>query len=221
MHVLEAIERRRSVRAYSNRPVDPEILRRLVEAAHQAPSSWNLQPWEFIVVTDPEVKKRLRVAANNQAQVEEAGAVFVCLGSLQQQDALADRIERAIPPDATEERRARVRRTVTKMRADDEFRKIHVLTNTYIGISFLVLAAESFGLSSVWMGGFDGEQVKEILGIPEGFYVASLVSVGYPAEDYVPGPRNRRPVEEILHWNQFGRHGLQVPSCGTGGQRVS
>lgn len=208
MHVLEAIERRHSVRTYSDRPVDPAILRKLVEAAHQAPSSRNLQPWEFIVVTDPAVKRELRVAANDQAQVEEAGAVFVCLGSLHQQDALADRIERSIPADATPERIARSMRTVYRMRHDEQLRMMHVLTNTYIGISFLVLAAEALGLSTVWMGGFDAERVKEILLIPEGFYVASLVSVGYPSEEYQPGPRKRRPMEEIQHWNRFGNRTL-------------
>lgn len=204
MNVLEAIERRHSVRTYQERPVPHEILVQLLEAAHQAPSSWNLQPWEFIVVTDPAVKRKLRLAANNQAHVEEAGALFVCLGSLRQQDALADRVEGALPPDATPERTERVMRSVARMRHDHEFRKIHVLTNTYIGISFLVLAAQSFGLGSVWMGGFDADQVKEILGIPDDFFIASLVSVGYPREDHTPPPRKRRSVAEIQHWNHFG-----------------
>lgn len=218
MNVLDAIEQRQSVRTYSNRPVDPEILHKLLEAAHQAPSSWNLQPWEFIVVTDPALKQQLRGAANNQAQVEEAGAVFVCLGSLNQQDALADRIERSIPADATPERVSRSMRTVNRMRLDEEFRKSHVVTNTYIGISFLVLAAQSLGLASVWMGGFDPEKVKAILSIPEGYFVVALVSVGYPAADYTPGPRKRRPVAEIAHWNRFGG---QAPGRAAGGAALS
>lgn len=205
MNVLEAIERRHSVRTYQEKPIETEILIKLLEAAHQAPSSRNLQPWEFIVVTDPAVKRALRGAANDQAQVEEAGALFVCLGSLRQQDALADRIEGSLSPDATPERRERVMRTVARMRTDQEFRRMHVLTNTYIGISFLVLAAQSFGLASVWMGGFNAERVKEILSIPDDYLVASLVSVGYPREEQTQPPRKRRPVEEIQHWNGFGR----------------
>ncbi|MFZ5822758.1 MAG: nitroreductase family protein [Bacillota bacterium] len=205
MNVLDAIERRHSVRTYEERPIPHEILVKILDAAHQAPSSWNLQPWEFVVVTDPEVKRQLRVAANNQAAVEEAGAVFVCLGSLRQQDALADRIERSVPPDATPERVERVMRNVSRMRHDQDFRKTHVLTNTYIGISFLVIAAQSFGLASVWMGGFNADQVKQILGIPDDFFVASLVAVGYPREDATQPPRKRRPLAEIQHWNRFGQ----------------
>lgn len=214
MHVLEAIARRRSVRSYKPEPVPEEILLQLLDAARQAPSSWNLQPWEFVVVTDPEVKKALRAAANQQAQVEQAAAVFVCLGSLRQQDALADRLERSIPADAPPERRERILRVVHRHRHDPEVRKIHVLTNTYIGIAHLVLAAESFGLGTSWMGGFDADQVRALLGIPDEYLVASLVAVGWPADGHAPQPRHRRPLAEIYQWNHF-RQPARSPDLAT------
>jgi len=203
--VLEAIRRRRSVRQFRPDPVPEEMLRTLLDAARLAPSSYNLQPWEFVVVTDPEVRRRLRVAANNQAQVEEAPAVIVCLGSLRQQDALAARLEASLPPDAPPERRERVLKVVRRHKHDPVFRKIHVLTSTYIGVAFLVLAAQSLGLGTCWMGGFDPDKVRALLGIPEDFLVASLVAVGWPAEGLEFRPRQRRPLEEIVHWNHFGR----------------
>lgn len=208
LNVLEAISLRHSVRQFKPDPVPEEILRSLLEAAHQAPSSWNLQPWEFVVVTDPELRQKLSVAANNQAHVAQAGATFVCLGSVRQQDALADRIERAIPPDATPERIERTMRTVNRMRQDEDFRKTHVLTNTYIAVSFLVLAAQSYGLGSVWMGGFDPVKVKTLLNIPDDYFVASLVSVGWPVQEPTPGGHKRRPIEEIASFNQFGNKTL-------------
>ncbi len=204
MNVLEAIAARQSVRSFKPDPIPHETLVQLIEAAHQAPSSWNLQPWEFVVVTDPEIKKQLAVAANNQAHVAQAGATFVCLGSVRQQDALADRIEAGIPVDATPERRERTMRTVNRMRTDQEFRKSHVLNNTYIGISWLVLAAQGMGLHSVWMGGFKADEVKALLGIPADYIVASLISVGYPTDDWQPKPRKRRPLGEVYSLNRFG-----------------
>lgn len=204
MTVLEAIAQRQSVRSFKSEPVPHETLLQLIEAAHQAPSSWNLQPWEFVVVTDPEIKQALAVAANNQAHVAQAGATFVILGSLRQQDALAHRLEASIPADATAERRERTMRTVTRMRTDQEFRKSHVLNSTYISISWLVLAAQSLGLHSVWMGGFRADEVKSLLGVPEDYLVASLVSVGYPSDDWQPKPRKRRPLHEIYSFNRFG-----------------
>ena len=59
MEVLEAIRTRRAIRHYTNKPVPPELIEKLLEAARWAPSSVNSQPWEFIVITDPEIKKRI------------------------------------------------------------------------------------------------------------------------------------------------------------------
>lgn len=204
MQVLDAIEKRRSVRRFLPDPIEDQLLLRLVDAARKAPSSHNLQPWEFILVTDPALRQPLSEAANNQAHVAQAPATFVILGSMPQQDALAARLEAAIPADATEEVRERRMRTVHRHRDDHALRERHVITNTYIGISFLVLAAESLGLSTIWMGGFDAEKVKALLQIPPEYQVVSLVSVGYADPDLVLKPRVRRSVEEITHWNRFG-----------------
>jgi len=203
MNVLEAIALRHSVREYRPEPVPAETLRQLVEAAHLAPSSWNLQPWEFVVVTDPAVKRALRAACADQAQVEAAGAAIVCLGSIRQQDALADRIEASLPPDATPEQQERSRRTVQKMRHDVVFRRSHVITNTYIAIAYLTLAAMEHGLGTCWMGSFDPDMVRALLGIPDEFVVVSVVSVGWPATEPELLPHKRRPVEQALHWNGF------------------
>jgi nitroreductase len=203
MTVLEAIAQRRSVRSYKPDPVPEEMLIRLVEAAHQAPSSRNFQPWEFIIVTDPELKRRLREAANNQAHVEQAGATFICLASFQQLDKVADRLLANIPADATAEYRERVMRTVTRIREDQEFRRSQLLANSYIAIAYLTLAAQEMGLGTVWMGGYDPEKVKAIFDIPDTYLVAALVSVGWPADGLALPPRSRRPLAEIYGVNRL------------------
>jgi nitroreductase len=62
--VFEAIRTRRSIRKYEDKPVEKEKLLKIIEAARLAPSTLNRQPWSFIVVTDPEVKKKLRSSCN-------------------------------------------------------------------------------------------------------------------------------------------------------------
>ena len=66
MDVLEAIKTRRSVREYSSRPIPPELLERMCQALRYAPSACNLQPWRFILVTDPELRGKVAKAANDQ-----------------------------------------------------------------------------------------------------------------------------------------------------------
>lgn len=61
--VLEAIAKRRSVRAYDNKPISRDIINTIIAAANQAPSAMNSQPWRFVIVEDKEMKKKLLQAA--------------------------------------------------------------------------------------------------------------------------------------------------------------
>ncbi|MCW9096546.1 MAG: nitroreductase family protein, partial [Ignavibacteriaceae bacterium] len=62
----EDIKRRRSVRDFSDKPVPIEIIENCIKAAGTAPSGANLQPWHFVVVSDPEIKKKIRIAAEEE-----------------------------------------------------------------------------------------------------------------------------------------------------------
>ena len=72
MEVLEAIRTRRSIRRFKNEPVPPELIEKLLEAGRWAPSSADSQPWEFIIVTDPEIKKRISRSFNIGSFLNEA-----------------------------------------------------------------------------------------------------------------------------------------------------
>lgn len=77
MDVMEAIRRRYSCRSYQPRPIEPEKIQAVLEAARLAPSARNLQDWRFVVVTDPAKKQALGVAANNQTFISQAGAIII------------------------------------------------------------------------------------------------------------------------------------------------
>jgi nitroreductase len=78
MELFKAIEERRSVRAYKDKPVEKEKLDRIFDAARLAPSACNFQEWRFVVVTDHEKRQALMEAANNQQFVGEAPVVLAC-----------------------------------------------------------------------------------------------------------------------------------------------
>lgn len=203
MDVSEAIRIRRSVRAFKPDPVPEEMLVELIAAAREAPSSLNLQPWEFIIVTDDELKKRLPVRGFNEAHVTQAPATIICLASMRQQDRLADAMEASLPLDAAPERRAQILTNVDTLRHNIEFRKAHIVNNTYIGIAWLVMKATELGLGSLWMGGFDARKTKELFQIGDDYEVVSMVAVGYAAEPLTAQPRKRRPLEELYSFNRF------------------
>ena len=81
LSVLDVIKARGSIRSYKDKPIPKQALLDILEAARMAQSADNRQPWEFIVVTDPAIRKKLVQAAGNQSFVGEAAAVLVCLAN--------------------------------------------------------------------------------------------------------------------------------------------
>jgi len=77
MDVMEAIRRRRSIRAYLDKPVEEEKLQAVLEAGRLAPSASNRQEWRYVVVRDPGMRAKLAEAANGQKFVGEAPVVLV------------------------------------------------------------------------------------------------------------------------------------------------
>ena len=173
MDVFEAIKGRRSIRAYRDMDVSQEIVEKLIEAARWAPSAGNIQPWEFIIVRNPETKRRLAEAALRQSFIEEAPVVIVVC--------------------ADEERSARGYGT--------RGRTLYCIQDTAAAIQNIHLAAYALGLGTCWVGAFIEDEARKILNIPEGVRPVAIIPVGYPAES--PSPRSRRPLKEIIHYERF------------------
>jgi len=87
--LLEVIYRRRSVRKYEKKPIPEEILKAILEAGRLAPTAKNLQPWHFIVVRDPEIKRKLIFTDWNNF-IEEASVVIVGCGEMDKKWAVVD-----------------------------------------------------------------------------------------------------------------------------------
>ena len=79
MEVMEAILARRSIRRFKPKPLPEEHLKKILEAAQQAPSAGNKQPWQFVVVRDPDIKDRLGKIARNQTWISNASVIIVAM----------------------------------------------------------------------------------------------------------------------------------------------
>ncbi len=175
MDVFEAIKNRRSVRAFSNQPVSDEEIDRLIDAARWAPSAGNLQPWEFIVVREPEIKHGLCRAAGNQTFIEEAPVVVVVC---------------ADPQRSAKGYRSRGI-------------NLYCLQDTAAATQNMLLTAQAMGLATCWVGAFHEEEARKVLRIPDGVRPVAIVPVGHAAEK--PRARPRRPMNEIVHRETYGR----------------
>jgi nitroreductase len=178
------IRSRWSPRAFSDRAVEPEKLLSLLEAARWAPSSYNHQPWNFIVATKDDATEYNRLLSTlvefNQGWAKNAPVLIL---------------------------------TVAKIRTDDGKTNRHAFHDVGLALENLILQATSLGLFAHQIGGFNPETARETYQIPEDYEPATVVTVGYPGDpqnlpdglrDRELAPRTRKPLTEFVFTEKWG-----------------
>src|SRR5438445_8574376 len=177
---LELMERRRSVRHFSDEPVPAELIENAIRTAGTAPSGANQQPWTFVVVTDPELKERLREAAEHEERL------------LYEQRATEEYLD-AIEPIGTDW----IKTHITDAPAlivvfeqsygyePDGSKRKHYYVRESVGIAtgFLLASLHAAGLAMLTHSPAPMGFLKEILERPANERPFILIPVGYPAED--------------------------------------
>ncbi|MBM3314952.1 nitroreductase [candidate division WOR-3 bacterium] len=159
MDFYETVSGRVSVRAYRPDPVPDDVLSRILEAGRLAPSAKNYQPWKFIVVTDPAVRRALVPACRGQGFVGEA-PVVICGCAIDSQ------VWKGMGGYWSAE-----------------------AVDLAIAIEHMILAAAAEGLGTCWIGAFIEADVKKVLAIPDGVKPIALTPIGYPQKETRPRPR--------------------------------
>jgi nitroreductase len=173
MELLEAIRGRRSIRSFKKQNVPEETVEKLIDAASWAPSAGNIQPWEFVIVRKPAVKKKLAQAALNQALLEEAPVVIVVCAY----------------------------ETCSSMGYGFRGKTLYCIQDTAAATQNILLTAYSLGLGTCWVGAFNEGEAREAVNAPEGIRPVAIVPVGYANE--TPSQRSRRPISQIMHNESF------------------
>ncbi len=193
----ERMNRRRTVRQFSPDPVDPEVLREVVRTAGTAPSGAHKQPWTFVVVTDPELKRKIREGAEEEERKNYGGrmseewledlAVF-------RTDAVKEYLE--IAPALIV-----VFAQSYGLGPDGEHRK-HYYVQESVGIAcgLLIAAAHNAGLATLTHTPSPMRFLSQILDRPENERPYLLIPIGYPAEGAEVPDLGRKGVEEIVVW---------------------
>ena len=170
MEFLEVIKNRRSIRTFTDQPVEEEKLQQILETANLAPSSGNLQAYEIYVVTNAKKRDGLSCAALAQESVAKAPVVLVfCTHS-----------------------------ALTEGRYTERGTALYTVQDATIACAFAMLAATDLGLGSVWVGTFDEKVVRLIIEAPEGQIPVVILPIGYPGES--PERHPRRSLDELAHW---------------------
>lgn len=183
METIQTIKQRRAVNFFDPefKMTDAEIAG-LLDLAALAPSSYNLQPWEVIVVRTPERKKALREAAFNQPKVEEASAVLIIIGNTDSVEEHADKVfADFVAKGYTDDKGAAgLKQTVSSFYGtpDSERRRQFTAKNAGLFAMSFMITAEGEGYVTHPMDGFDEDKVKQAFGIKKDKVVPMLVAVG-------------------------------------------
>ncbi|MCR2806146.1 nitroreductase family protein [Paenibacillus soyae] len=198
-------EGRRSVRKYdSSAVVTEQEIRELLEFATKAPSSSNMQPWRFLVVTDTELKAKLLPIAFNQQQVVEASAIVIVLADTEMYT-LSEQIYEAAAAAGymSEEVKNNMIANSTNMYSSlpaERLKEIVVFDTGLVAMQ-LMLAARTKGYDTVPMGGYNRDQLKELFGISDRYIPTLMLPIGKAA---APGhPTTRLPIDQITTFNKF------------------
>ena len=200
---IAVIHERTSINKFDpSKKISEDEIRTLVADAIEAPSSYNIQHWRFIAVTDPEMKKQLQAASYNQAKVGQASATMIVLGDLRGHEKLGRNYEALVQAGTMtqEAAEAAAQRGSAPYLSNPQFQRDEAIrSGAFAGMTFMI-AAQARGYVTGPMIGFDPEQVKKIFKISDRFVPVMLITLGYP----LPGnwPRKfRLSVDEVLAFN--------------------
>jgi nitroreductase len=176
-----AIAARRSTSRFDGTQISGDDLRKIIEAGLQAPSGYNLQPWRFVVVRNPEQRRRLRQASYNQAKVEEASVVIVACGDADGwrngdiEEMLRLGREGGMPENYAEQAKTAIPEYLFN------YPNLPMWLNRHVMIAFttMMLMAEALGYDTAPMEGFEEEKVREVLRLPLSYNVVALLAIGH------------------------------------------
>ncbi len=173
--ILDLIKSRRTIKDFSPKYVPWEMTAKVLDAARHAPSCGNVQNWKFIVVYEPAIKQSMAEACYGQYEIMQAGVLIVVCAE----------------PEKAER--------YYGIRGE----RLYSVQNCAAAIQNMLLEAESIGLGTRWVGGFDEEAIKSILFIPEEVRPQAIIALGY-AKD-VPEKPPKYPMEVITFFNKWRR----------------
>ena len=200
MDTFETIYARRAVKEFDATHEMPESdLTKILEAAVQSPTSFNIQHWRFVVIKDPELRAQVRANGNDQAQMTDASVLIAMTADMKAWSKSPERYWKNAPKEIADllvgwmgpfhEGREWLQR-------DEAQRSIGMAMQT------IMLAAKDLGYDSCPMIGFDIEKVAGLINLPADHVMGPLIAIGKRTKDPLP-KGGQLPLSEVVVTDRF------------------
>lgn len=174
METLEAINQRRSIRKYLDKPVEFEKITTIIDAARKAPSAGNLQDWNFIIVTEKQLIRQVASYSVEQYWIQTAPVLIVVCGLPEKHEIYYG------------------------LRG----KRLYNVQDCAAAIENILLTATDLGLGTCWIGAFEEDKIRTLFAIPPDVRPQAIITLGY--SDDIPQERSLIPIENITFFNRYG-----------------
>lgn len=214
--ILDAIKKRYSTRNFSEKEIQDSAINNILEAGRLAVSWVNVQPWHFIVVKSQDTKKLLSKYAYGQPHVTKAPVVIVCCGDLNAWNSENYSKVLKARADITDSKINSIVNdpTLNPSLKDKEILLARTLEEVTYATAYMTLEAYEQGLGSCIIGkvgneltGFlsnEHQELAKALNLPENFFIANLLLIGYPESSITPALKHRKTFDEVVSFEKFG-----------------
>lgn len=201
MNTIDSIYARRAIKHFDpNHRMTEEEERQLFEATIQAPTSFNIQHWRFVILRDPELRAKVRKEfGNDQAQMTDASLLVLFTADVKAWQKEPERYWKNAPKEVADLLVAWIgpfHEGREWLQRDEAQRSIGLAMQT------MMLAAKAMGYESCPMIGFDLDGVSKLVGLPDDYVIGPMVAIGKGTREAWPKP-GQLPLSELVVENHF------------------
>jgi nitroreductase len=184
MDVFEAIEKRRSIKNFDpNHTISKQEIDKILSAAILSPTSYNIQNWRFVTITNKDLQAKIRQASWNQAQVTDASVVVILCADLLAWKKDPARYWKNAPQTA---RDYLVPAIIKSYEGKDQFQRDEAIRSCGMAAQTIMLAAKAIDYDSCPMIGFDPNQVAKLINLPNDHIIVMMITIGKALKPATP-----------------------------------
>ncbi|MBU2966172.1 MULTISPECIES: nitroreductase family protein [Amphritea] len=199
MEFFATVAARRAIKHYADKPVTEADFERIMQAVLLSPTSYNIQHWRFVRVTDSQLRTELQAAAWGQTQITEAAELVIVCADTQ---AWSDNPQRYWANAPADVQAMMLPMLASFYQGKGLLQRDEAMRSSGMAAQTFMLAAKALGYDTCPMIGFDNERVAEMVNLPAGHVISMFITLG--SADKPANPRaGQIPLTEVLIENRF------------------